>query len=467
MSEVIGIGAAPRRKEDLRFLTGRGNYVADIQRPAMVAGIFARSPHAHAEIKSIDTSAARAMPGVLAVFTGADLKADGVNGLPCGWGIKGKNGQAMKEPPHPAMAQDEVRYVGDAVAFVVAESVQQARNGAEVLAVDYHVLPAVIGLTDALKPDAALVYDDVPNNLCCDWALGDKAATDAAFSKAAHVARIKLVNNRLVGNPMEPRAAIAEFHPETGHCTLWSTSQFPHVVRLLMGLFVLNIPQQKLRVIAPDVGGGFGVKQFHYAEEAGVTWACRKVGRPIKGGWGRSEGFVSDAHGRDHVTEAELGLDADGKFLGLRVKTIANLGGYISTFGPNIPTNLYGPLLAGVYTTPAIYCEVKVVFTNTVPVDAYRGAGRPEATFVLERLVDVAARDLGIDRIEIRRRNMIPKEAYPYQTPVMVQYDSGDPKGCLEKALEVSHWSRFPARREEAAGRGKLRGIGIVTYIEA
>src|SRR6266481_7889837 len=340
MSEVIGIGAAPRRKEDLRFLTGRGNYVADIQRPAMVAGVFARSPHAHAEIKSIDTGAARAMPGVLAVFTGGDLKADGVNGLPCGWGIKDKDGQPMKEPPHPAMAQDKVRYVGDAVAFVVAESVQQARNAAEAVAVDYHVLPAVIGLTDALKPETALVYDDVSNNLCCDWDLGDKAATDAAFSKAAHVARIKLVNNRLVGNPMEPRAAVAEFHPETGQYTLWSTCQFPHVVRLLMGLFVLNIPQQKLRVIAPDVGGGFGVKQFHYAEEAVVTWACRKVGRPIKWMCERSEGFVSDAHGRDHVTEAELALDAEGKFLALRVKTVANLGGYISTFGPNIPTNL-------------------------------------------------------------------------------------------------------------------------------
>src|SRR6478736_1104045 len=467
MFEVIGIGAAPRRKEDLRFLTGRGSYVADIQRPAMVAGVFARSPHAHAEIKSIDTGAARAMPGVLAVFTGADLKADGVNGLPCGWGIKDKDGQPMKEPPHPAMAQDKVRYVGDAVAFVVAENVQQARNAVEALAVDYHVLPAVIGLTDALKPEAALVFDDVPNNLCCDWDLGDKAATDAAFKRAAHVARIKLVNNRLVGNPMEPRAAVAEFHPETGHYTLWSTSQFPHVVRLLMGLFVLNIPQQKLRVIAPDVGGGFGVKQFHYAEEAVLTWACRKIARPIKWVCERSEGFISDAHGRDHITEAELALDADGKFLGLRVKTIANLGGYISTFGPNIPTNLYGPLLAGVYTTPAIYCEVKVVFTNTVPVDAYRGAGRPEATFVLERLVDIAAGEMGIDRAEIRRRNMIPKEAYPYQTPVMVQYDSGDPEGCLEKALQASDWANFGLRKQASAKNGMLRGIGLCTYIEA
>ena len=467
MSEVVGIGAAPRRKEDLRFLTGRGNYVADIERPGMVFGVFVRSPHAHARIKSIDTRAALAIPGVLAVLTGADLKADRVSGLPCGWGIKGKEGQPMKEPAHPALAQDKVRYVGDALAFVVAESIGQARDAAETLSVDYDVLPAVVSPADALKTGAARLYDDVPDNLCCDWDLGDKAATDVAFKKAAHVARIELVNNRLVGNPMEPRAAIAEFHPETGHYTLWSTSQFPHVVRLLMGLFVLNIPQQKLRVVAPDVGGGFGVKQFHYAEEAVVTWACRKVGRPIKWVCERSEGFISDAHGRDHVTEAELALDVDGKFLGLRVQTIANLGGYISTFGPNIPTNLYGPLLAGVYTTPAIYCEVKVVFTNTVPVDAYRGAGRPEATFVLERLVDIAASQMGIDRVEIRRRNMIAKEAYPYQTPVMMQYDSGDPKGCLAKAMEVADWVGFPARKAHAAGQGKLRGIGMSTYVEA
>ena len=373
----------------------------------------------------------------------------------------------MKEPPHPALAQGKVRYVGDAVAFVVAETLEQARTAAEAVEVDYEVLPAVVGVLDALKPGAPAVFDDMPDNFCCDWELGDKAATDAAFKKAAHVPRISLVNNRLVGNPMEPRAAIGEYDRGTGHYTLWTTSQFPHVVRLLMGNFVLNIPQHKLRVVAPDVGGGFGVKQFHYAEEAVVTWAARKVGRPVKWVCERSEGFISDAHGRDHVTEAELALDENGKFLGLRVTTIANMGGYLSTFGPNIPTNLYGPLLAGVYTTPAIYCEVKVVFTNTVPVDAYRGAGRPEATFVLERLVDVAASEMGIDRVEIRRRNMIPKEAYPYQTPVMMQYDSGDPIGCLDKALVAADWTGFAQRKAESAERGKFRGIGMCTYVEA
>ena len=373
----------------------------------------------------------------------------------------------MKEPPHPALAQGKVRHVGDPVAFVVAETREQAQSAADALVVDYEVLPAVVGVLDAIKRDAPLLFDDVPNNLCCDWALGDKAATDAAFRKAAHVARISLVNNRLVGNPMEPRAAIAEYNAATGHHTLWTTSQFPHVVRLLMGAFVLNIPQHKLRIVAPDVGGGFGVKQFHYAEEAVITWACAKIGRPIKWVCERSEGFISDAQGRDHVTEAELALDENGKFLGLRVNTLANIGGYISTFGPNIPTNLYGPLLAGVYLTPAIYCEVKVIFTNTVPVDAYRGAGRPEATFVLERLVDVAASDLGIDKAEIRRRNMIPKEAYPYQTPVMVEYDSGDPKGCLEKALAASDRASFAKRKSASASNGTLRGIGLSTYVEA
>jgi carbon-monoxide dehydrogenase large subunit len=467
MSNVIGIGARPLRKEDQRFLTGRGNYVADIKRPDMVMGVFVRSPHAHAGIKSIDATTALAMPGVLGVFTGEDLKAAGVGGLPCGWGITGKDGLPMKEPPHPALAQGKVRHVGDPVAFVVAETREQAQSAADTLVVDYDVLPAVVGVLDAIKRDAPLLFDDVPNNLCCDWALGDKAATDAAFRKAAHVARISLVNNRLVGNPMEPRAAIAEYNAATGQHTLWTTSQFPHVVRLLMGAFVLNIPQHKLRIVAPDVGGGFGVKQFHYAEEAVITWACAKIGRPIKWVCERSEGFISDAQGRDHVTEAELALDENGKFLGLRVNTLANIGGYISTFGPNIPTNLYGPLLAGVYLTPAIYCEVKVIFTNTVPVDAYRGAGRPEATFVLERLVDVAASDLGIDKAEIRRRNMIPKEAYPYQTPVMVEYDSGDPKGCLEKALAASDWAGFAKRKSASGSNGKLRGIGLSTYVEA
>jgi carbon-monoxide dehydrogenase large subunit len=462
-----GIGVSVRRKEDARFVRGRGAYVADMVRPAMAFGAFVRSPHAHAAITAIDTTRAAAMPGVLLVLTGADLAAAGVGGLPCGWGIKGTDGQPMKEPPHPALAIGKVRYVGDAIAFVVAESASAARDAAEAVAVTYDVLPAVIDLEGALAAGAPLLFDDVPGNLCCDWSIGDAAATEAAFAGAAHVTRVRLVNNRLVGNPMEPRAAIAEHEPATGRTTLWTTSQFPHVVRLLMGLFVLNIPQQNLRVVAPDVGGGFGVKQFHYAEEAVVTFAAIRLGRAVKWVCERSEGFISDAHGRDHVTEAALALDATGKFLGLKVETIGNLGAYISTFGPNIPTNLYGPLLAGVYTTPAVHCAVKVVFTNTVPVDAYRGAGRPEATFVVERLVEIAAAEMGLDKAEIRRRNMIPKDAFPYQTPVMMRYDSGDPAGCMERALAAGDYAGFPSRKAEAAARGKLRGIGLSTYIEA
>ncbi len=467
MSNIIGIGEAPRRKEDFRFLTGRGNYVADMKRPGSTFGVFIRSQHAHAVIRGIDKSAALALPGVEAVLTGDDVAADGLGSLPCGWGIHGADGLPMKEPPFPMLAQGKVRFVGDMVAFVVADTLAQARAAAERVVIDYEVLPAVVGVLEAVRPGAPQLFDDVPNNLCCDWELGDKAAVAVAFRKAAHVARLSLVNNRLIGNPMEPRAAIAEYNAGTGHFTLWTTSQFPHVVRFLMAALVLNIPEQKMRVVAPDVGGGFGVKQFHYGEEAVITWAAKRVGRPIKWVADRSEGFVSDRHGRDHLTEAELALDENGKFLALKVATLANMGAYLSTFGPNIPTNLYAPLLGGVYTTPAIYCNVKVVFTNTVPVDAYRGAGRPEATFVVERIVDVAAAEMGIDRVELRRRNIIPKEAYPYQTPVLVEYDSGDPMGCLEGALVAADVAGFAGRKAASERDGKFRGLGYSTYIEA
>jgi carbon-monoxide dehydrogenase large subunit len=461
------IGASILRKEDRRFLTGRGTYVADIERPGMTFGVFVRSPQAHARIRAIDSTAALALPGVLAVLTGEDIKRDGVSGIPCGWCVTGKGGIPMKEPPHPALAQGKVRHVGDPVAFVIADTLAAARDAAAAVVVDYESLPPVTSLRSALEAGAPAVFDEIPDNICYDWELGDLGATEAAFKRAHHVAQIKLVNNRLVGNPMEPRAAIAEYDPATAQHTLWTTSQFPHIVKLLMGNFVLKIPQHKLRVIAPDVGGGFGVKQFHYAEEAVVTWASTKMGRPVKWVCERSEGFISDAHGRDHVTEAELALDAGGTFLGRRVRTIANMGGYLSTFGPNIPSYLYGPLLAGVYTTPAIYCEVKAVFTNTLPVDAYRGAGRPEATFVLERLVDVAAREMGIDRAELRRKNTIPKSSYPYKTPVLVEYDNGDPLRCLERVLVAADWKGFSKRKAESERRGKYRGIGLCTFAEA
>jgi carbon-monoxide dehydrogenase large subunit len=462
-----GIGVAVRRKEDARFLTGRGTYTDDINRPGQLHVYILRSPHAHAEIGGLDVTKAKQAAGVVAIFTGADLAADNVGGLPCGWLIKNKDGSPMVEPPHPVLAQGRVRHVGDPVAVVIAESRNQAKDAAELISVNYKELPAVIEATDALKPGKPQIWDAAKNNVCYDWHIGERDVVDGAFKKAAHVTRIDIVNNRLVPNAMEPRAAIGEYDRGTGEYTLYTTSQNPHVIRLLMGAFVLHLPEHKLRVVAPDVGGGFGSKIYHYAEEAIVTWASAKVGKPIKWTAERSESFVSDAQGRDHVTHAELALDKDGKFLALKVSTVANMGGYLSTFAPAIPTYLYATLLAGTYTTPAIYCEVKAVFTNTVPVDAYRGAGRPEATYVVERIVETAAHEMKLDPAELRRRNFVPKNAYPYQTPVALQYDSGDYFTTLEMALKAADYAGFEKRRQEAAKHGKLRGIGIAAYIEA
>jgi aerobic carbon-monoxide dehydrogenase large subunit len=460
-----GIGASVKRKEDLRFLSGRGQYTDDIVRPGQVYAYILRSPHAHAAIRSIDAAPAQAMPGVVAVFTGADMAA--IGGIPCGWQIHNKDGSPMAEPKHPVLAEGKVRHVGDPVAVVIAETRPQAKDAAEAIAVDYDVLPAAVTMEAALAPGAPQMHEGAPGNLCYDWHIGDKAVTDAAFARAAKVVAFETTNNRLVPNAMEPRAAIGDYDATTGEHTLFTTSQNPHVIRLLMGAFVLQIPEAKLRVVAPDVGGGFGSKIYHYAEEAIVTWAAARLGRPVKWTADRTESFMSDAHGRDHVTRAELALDAEGTILGLRVHTLANMGAYLSTFAPCVPTYLYATLLAGVYTTPTIYCEVKAVFTNTVPVDAYRGAGRPEATYLLERLMDVAAAETGIDRVEIRRRNFIPADAFPYQTPVALQYDSGDYHATLDQALRAADWAGFEARRAEAKARGKLRGIGISTYLEA
>ena len=462
-----GIGASVRRKEDLRFLSGNGNYTDDINRPGQTYAVMRRADRPHATIKNLDTAAASKAPGVVAIFTGADMAKEEIGGLPCGWQIHNKDGSPMAEPPHPVLALGKVRHVGDPIAVVIAETKQQARDAAELIEIDYQDLPSVSSTVDAIAPGAPEVHDGVAGNLCYDWHIGDKAVVDAVFAGAAHVVRLDLVNNRLVPNAMEPRAAIGEWDTSSGDYTLYTTSQNPHVIRLLMGAFVLHIPENKLRVVAPDVGGGFGSKIYHYAEEAIVTWASAKVRRPIKWTADRTESFMSDAHGRDHVSTAEMAVDKDGKFLGLRIHTLANMGAYLSTFAPAVPTYLYATLLAGVYTTPVIYCEVKAVFTNTVPVDAYRGAGRPEASFLLERLVDCIAHDIGIDRVELRRRNFIPANAFPYQTPVALQYDSGDYQTTLKVALKNADWDGFEARRAEAIKRGKLRGIGISTYLEA
>ena len=462
-----GIGASVRRKEDLRFLSGRGQYTDDINRPGQTHAYMLRSPHAHAAIRSIDLAQAKSMPGVLAIFTGADLAAANVGGIPCGWQIHNKDGSPMAEPMHPALAIGKVRHVGDQVAVVIAETRAQARDAAEAIVVDYDVLPAAATMAQALAAGAPQIHDAAPGNLCYDWHIGDRAVLDAAFAKAHKIVAFETTNNRLVPNAMEPRAAIGDFDPQSGDYTLYTTSQNPHVIRLLMGAFVLNIPESKLRVVAPDVGGGFGSKIYHYAEEAIVTWASAKVKRPIKWTADRTESFVSDAHGRDHVTQAELALDAGGKILGLKVHTHANMGAYLSTFAPCVPTYLYATLLSGVYSMPVIYAEVKAVFTNTVPVDAYRGAGRPEATYLLERLMDVAAAEIGLDKVEFRRRNFVPVDGFPYQTPVALQYDSGNYFATLDAALETAGYPGFEARRKESAARGKLRGIGISTYVEA
>jgi carbon-monoxide dehydrogenase large subunit len=460
-----GIGASIKRKEDFRFLTGTGHYTDDINRPRQTYAYFLRSPHAHAKIRKIDTAAAARSPGVVAVFTGADTGADKIGGLICGWTVSDRHGKPHKAPPHPVLAQGKVRYVGDHVAVVIAESLAQAKDAAEKISVDYEVLPANVDTAKAMTSQQ--LHDDVPQNLCYDWALGDEKAVNDAIAKAAHVSKLSLVNNRLIPNAMEPRAAIGDYDAGTDSYTCYSTSQNPHVLRLILCAFIMGVPEHKMKVIAPDVGGGFGSKIFCYAEEVVCTWASRKIKRPVKWTAERSESFLSDAHGRDHVTHVKLALDKNGKFLALKVDTIASMGAYLSTFATCVPTYLYATLLAGQYTTPIIHANVKAVFTNTSPVDAYRGAGRPEATYVVERIVEQAARDLKMDPAEIRRRNFVQPDQFPYQTPVALQYDSGNYAKALEKALEMADYKGFAGRKAEAAKKGKLRGIGFSAYIEA
>ena len=458
------IGQSIKRREDARFLTGAGQYTDDVVLPGQTYGVFLRSPHAHARIKSIQLEKAKAAPGVVQIFTGADLADAKVGGLPCGWLIHSKDGTPMKEPAHPVLAQGKVRHVGDQVALIVAESINQAKDAAELIEVDYEELAAVVDITKADGAQAS-VHDDVPGNVCYDWGHGNKDAVDAAFKSAANVSKLDFVNNRLIPNAMEPRAANASYTKHDESYTLYVANQNPHVERLLMCAFVLGLPESKVRVIAPDVGGGFGSKIFLYPEDVALVWASKRVGRPIKWTAERSESFLTDAHGRDHVTTAELATDAKGNFLALRVKTIANMGAYLSTFASSVPTILYATLLAGQYKTPAIYAEVKAVFTNTAPVDAYRGAGRPEATYVVERIVEQAARDLKMDPAALRRQNFITE--FPYATPVGLTYDTGNYAAHLDKALEMADVAGFKARKAASEAKGKKRGLGYSCYIEA
>src|SRR5246500_1524652 len=389
---VEGIGASVVRKEDKRFITGKGRYVDDVKLVGCTHAHFIRSPHAHANVKSIDSSAATKMPGVIAVLTGQQIVDDKIGNLICGWAITSKDGSPMKMGAWPAMAPETVRFVGQAVAVVIAETKNQERYAAEDVVVDYEELPAASDVKAAIKPGAPQLHPEAPGNVVYDWALGDDAAVKAAFAKAANVVSLELTNNRLVPNAMEPRAAIANYDTAEEHFTLYTTSQNPHVARLVLSAFYNIAPEHKLRVIAPDVGGGFGSKIYIYPEEMVALWVSKKVGRPVKWTSDRTEAFLTDHHGRDHISKAEMAFDRDNKILGLRVKTHANFGAYMSLFSSAVPTYLYATLLSGQYVIPAIHAEVIGVYTNTTPVDAYRGAGRPEASYLLQRLMENPAR---------------------------------------------------------------------------
>lgn len=465
------IGQSIKRVEDKRFITGKGKYTDDIVLPNMTYAYIIRSPYAHAKILKVDTSQALAMEGVVAVFTGEDIAKAGINGVPCGWQVNFNTGETMKEPPHPLLVKDKVLHVGDSVAVVIAETREIAVDASELVQIEYEELPCVTDPFKAIQKGAPLVHDIAPENKCFVWELGDRNKTDDHIAKSHHVTTLEFINQRMIPNAIEPRAAIGDYDATNEKHTLYTSSQNPHLIRLLMCAFVLGLPEHKVRVVAPDVGGGFGSKIFHYTEEALVTWASKQIGRPVKWTAERSESFITDAHGRDHVTKAEMGFDKDGKIMALRVRTAANLGAYLSTFSTAVPTYLHGTLLQGLYTTPAIHVEVNGVFTHTNAVDAYRGAGRPEATYVLERLVETGARELGIDPAELRLKNFIPPfdgiTQPGYQTQVALQYDSGNYHAVLERALEMVDYQNFRKEQAEARKQGKYLGIGISTYIEA
>ncbi|RKF16766.1 xanthine dehydrogenase family protein molybdopterin-binding subunit [Roseovarius spongiae] len=460
-----GIGQNVKRKEDKRFITGKGRYTDDHRNDNQAYAAFVRSPHAHAKVLGIDAEEARGMEGVIDVLDGHQLTGDGIGNLICGWAITSKDGSPMNMGAWSALATDTVRYVGDAVAVVIAETNAQARIAAEAVMVDYEELPVVVHAIDALKDGAPQIHDNAPGNLIYDWELGDEAATDAGLAEAAHVTTLDLTNNRLSPNPMEPRSAVATYDHAEDHYTLYTTSQNPHVARLVLSAFYNVAPEHKLRVIAPDVGGGFGAKIYIYPEEITCLWASMKTNRSVKWTSERGEAFLTDMHGRDHVTHAKMGFDKDGRITGFKIDTIANLGAYMSLFSSSVPTYLYAPLMSGQYDIQNIHCNVRAVYTNTVPVDAYRGAGRPEATYLVERMMETAAREMGMDPAELRRRNFV--QEFPHQTPVLMQYDAGDFPKILELAQEAADVAGFEERRREAESRGKLRGIGYSTFIEA
>ncbi|MBV9735087.1 MAG: xanthine dehydrogenase family protein molybdopterin-binding subunit [Acidisphaera sp.] len=463
----FGLAQPVRRVEDPRLLRGAGRYTDDFHPPGTLHAAILRSPHAAAKIRSIDAASAKTVSGVVAVYTGADLQADNIGGLPCAIPLNNRDGTPRSDPPHPVLAIDAVRHVGDPVALVVGETAQAARDGAEAMLVDYDILPSVTDLAAATQRGQPLVWPDAPNNTCFDWEVGDKARVDALFAGAAHVTKLRVVNNRVVVSSMEARAALAEYDAASERWTLTTNTQGGWVLKQLLGEAVFKVAQDQFRVITPDVGGGFGMKLFLYAEQALTCYAARKLNRPVKWVSERSEAFLCDTQGRANVTDGELALDAQGRFLALRTRNYADMGAYLSTFAPFIPTLAGTKVLASVYGFQAIYANVIGVFTNTVPVDAYRGAGRPESNYLVERLIDTAARELNIDRVELRRRNMVLPSAMPFTTAMGQRYDSGDFTRVLDAALARMDYSGFAARRAAATRAGKRRGIGLAYYLEA
>src|SRR6266436_5908545 len=463
----FGIGQPVRRVEDRRFVTGRGRYLDDLNRPRQAYAFMLRSPHAHARIRAVDTTAAAmSAPGVLAVYTEEHLARDGLGTIPCLSAVINRDGSPSVMPLHPAIARDRVRHVGDTVAMVVAESVAAARDAAELIAVDYEPLAAAVDTGHALDPGQPQVWDEAPGNLSFDWEVGDGAAVGQAMTGARHRIVLELVNNRVIVNSMEPRGAIGEYDPGEDAYTLWSSTQGSQFLRNLLAESVFKIPENRIRVVTPDVGGGFGMKLFLYPEHVLVLWAAKKLGRAVKWTPERSDAFMTDTQGRDNLTRLELALDDELHFLALDVEILANMGAYLSNFAPEIPTISGAVMHSGVYAIPAIHVGVKGVFTNTVPVDAYRGAGRPEAAYAIERLIDYAARRLGVAPQELRRRNFIKPEAMPYLTPLGLNYDSGEFARNMDQALAAADLAGFPARRAAARARGRYRGFGHAVYIE-
>jgi carbon-monoxide dehydrogenase large subunit len=462
----FGIGQPVRRVEDRRFITGHGRYLDDIAQPRQAYAAMLRSPHAHARIRSIDTGAAAAMPCVIAVLTGDDLARDGIGDIPCVSGLTNRDKSAMWMPPRPALVQDRVRHVGDTVAMVVAETADAARDAAEAIAVDYEMLPAVVDTADAGEPGQAAVWDECPSNIVFDWEVGDGAAVAQAAASARHRVSLIIVNNRIVVTSMEPRGAIGAYDPGEDAYTLWSSTQGSHFVRNLLAEYVFKIPENRIRVVTPDVGGGFGMKLFLYPEHALVLWAAKKTGRTVKWIPDRADSFVTDTQGRDNITRLDLSLDDQLRITGLSVELTANMGAYLSNFAPEIPTFSGAVMYSGVYAIPAIHVGVKGVVTNTVPVDAYRGAGRPEAAYALERLFDFAAKQLGVEAAELRRSNFIEPVSMPHTTPLGLTYDSGDFARNMDDALAAADIAGFALRRARAQARGRYRGIGHAVYIE-